>query len=204
MARPISWVPRLHEIRRSVANSVRSVYTREEIQQLFQVQSTVAKELMALLPTHRLGTSDVVEREALAAFLERVNDAEDVPVLLKQVKAEKAGTVRRKLRTMVRRDVPLASLDGLPDTLKLERGRMEIMFGTMDELLRTLTILALILQDDDEEFQRRYEPIRETEPDLDADLPARLEALLEERKAELAAQGGGVHDDHPCSGPSGT
>ncbi|MDQ1450390.1 MAG: hypothetical protein QOK38_256 [Acidobacteriaceae bacterium] len=35
MPRPISWLPRLHEIRRSVVNSVRSHYDRNDLERLF-------------------------------------------------------------------------------------------------------------------------------------------------------------------------
>lgn len=198
MARPISWLHRLHDIRRSVAESVRSVYTRHELQTLFQVQLSSAKELMALFPTYKLQNIHVVEREALLAFLERVQEAEDVPALLKQVKAEKASVVRTKLRNMVRRDIPEASLAGTPDTLKLERGKLQINFPTMDELLRTLVFLALIVQGDDlEEFIRLYEPVREKlEVDPDEGLAARLEAALEERRAEIATESNVRNDAH--------
>jgi hypothetical protein len=37
MPRPLSWLPRLHEIDRSVANSVRSHYDRRDIERLFEL-----------------------------------------------------------------------------------------------------------------------------------------------------------------------
>jgi hypothetical protein len=45
MPRPISWLTRLHEIRRAVASSVRSHYERKEIEALFQVQPRAAVTL---------------------------------------------------------------------------------------------------------------------------------------------------------------
>ena len=38
MPRPLSWLPRLHVIRRTVANSVRSHYDRRELETLFELQ----------------------------------------------------------------------------------------------------------------------------------------------------------------------
>ncbi len=45
MARPVSWLPRLHEIRRAVANSVRSHYDRHDLQNLFELQPRAAQKL---------------------------------------------------------------------------------------------------------------------------------------------------------------
>ena len=38
MPRPISWLPQLHAIERSVQNSVRSHYQRRDLEQLFSLQ----------------------------------------------------------------------------------------------------------------------------------------------------------------------
>ena len=42
MPRRLSWLPRLHEIRRSVGNSVRSHYDRRDLQTLFEFQPRAA------------------------------------------------------------------------------------------------------------------------------------------------------------------
>ena len=60
MPRPISWLPRLHEIRRSVFNSVRSHYDRNDLERVFEVQPRSAQLLLELLPTVRLGRSLLV------------------------------------------------------------------------------------------------------------------------------------------------
>ncbi len=71
MPRPVSWLPRLHEIRRSVDTSVRSHYDRHDLQRLFELQPRAAQKLIEMLPAVTVGTSRLVEREALASFLER-------------------------------------------------------------------------------------------------------------------------------------
>jgi hypothetical protein len=76
MPRPISWLPRLSAIRRSAENSVRSHYDRKDLERLFEVQPRSAQLLLELLPTIRLGRSLLVERAALAQFLERITVAE--------------------------------------------------------------------------------------------------------------------------------
>ena len=61
MPRPIIWLPRLHEIRRSVANSVRSHYDRRDIEALFELHPRTAQKLVKMLPTVRIGTSHLIE-----------------------------------------------------------------------------------------------------------------------------------------------
>jgi hypothetical protein len=158
MARTISWLPRLHKIRKTVGSSVRSHYTRADIEQLFELQPSTASALMRLLPVTPVGTANLVEREAVAGFLDRVRAAEDVPALFETIRQEKAGVSRRKIRFLKQRDLDPMSLYGIPDTLKLSRGHLEIDYGSMEELAKTLVTLALILQDDFEEFVRLYEP----------------------------------------------
>jgi hypothetical protein len=72
MPRPGSWLPRLHTISRSVANSVRSHYDRRDLEHLFELQPRAAQKLLEMLPTVEIGTSRLVDREVLAGFLDRV------------------------------------------------------------------------------------------------------------------------------------
>ncbi len=78
LPRPLSWLPRLHEIRRAVANSVRSHYGRHDLEALFELQPRAAQQLLGLLPTVQVGTSRLVEAEALRGFLDRIQTAPDV------------------------------------------------------------------------------------------------------------------------------
>ena len=158
MARPVSWLPRLREIRRSVAGSVRSHYQRKEIEQLFELQPRAASRLLEILPTVKVGTGYMVERDALGVFLDRVQEAEDVPALLDTIRAEKAGTSRRKIRHLVQRDYDPMNVFGIPNAMKLKRGRIEIDFATVEDLSSTLVTLARVLEDDLDEFVRLYEP----------------------------------------------
>jgi hypothetical protein len=158
MPRPISWLPRLHEITRSVANSVRSHYDRRDLEQLFELQPRAAQKLLELLPTVSVGTSRLVGREVLAGFLERVREAEDVSGLLEKIRQEKSKSSRRKVRNLVRRDFDPIDLDSLPESLALSRGRIEISFRTVEQLAQDLFKIAQLLTEDVEEFARRFEP----------------------------------------------
>ena len=73
MPRPVSWLPRLAEISRSVKNSVRSHYERKDIERLFQLQPRSAQALIqGIAPSAKVGQGYLLARADLQAFLERV------------------------------------------------------------------------------------------------------------------------------------
>jgi hypothetical protein len=158
MARPISWLPRLHEIRRSVVNSVRSHYDRNDLERLFEVQPRSAQLLLELLPTVRLGRSLLVEREALAHFLEQLTVADDVSGEIERIRSEKPGQVRRKLRYVVTDEVANATVSSLPSNVAVEPGRLEIRFNTLVELAESLHAVAQALDHDLDTCAQQWVP----------------------------------------------
>jgi hypothetical protein len=126
VARPISWLPRLDAIRQSVGASVRSHYD-SDIQRLFEIQTRSAQLLLEQLPTVRIGKSLLVERETLAAYLDRLASSEE------------PAPVRRKLRVLVQKD---ADVTGLPPNVNLQRGMLTLRFGTVEELAGSLMMLG--------------------------------------------------------------
>ncbi len=189
MPRPVSWLPRLHEIRRSVDSSVRSHYDRHDLQRLFELQPRAAQKLIEMLPAVTIGTSRLVEREALASFLERVQDAEDTSSLIEQLRQEKAAPSRRSLRTLVRHDAEPASLTIMPEGMSLDRGRLEISFRNLEQLAEGLVYLARLLDGDLDGFAQAYEP--EALPPAETDNATRevgaMFRELEQTEAEHAA-----------------
>lgn len=158
MPRPISWLPRLHRIARTVAGSVRSHYDRRDLEQLFELQPRAAQKLLEMLPTLQVGTSRLLEREALAAFLERVREAEDVAALFDALRTEKAQVSRRKPRSLVRRDLAPVSIASLPASITLRPGQMEVRFRTVVELAEAMYALARVLENEGDEFAKTFEP----------------------------------------------
>jgi len=187
MARPPSWLPRLHLIRRAVDNSVRSHYDRRDLEQLFELQARGAGKLLELLPTVQVGTSRLVEREALIAFLEGVREAGHIADYLNQVRSEKVGVSHRKLRSLVRRDIEPANICSLPETIALTRGRLEISFRSVEQLAEAMYFIARII--DQEEFADAYEPKRPASDFGDADEVRTMFADLE--RMEVAHQASG-------------
>jgi hypothetical protein len=162
MARTASWLPRLHEIRRSVENSVRSHYDRRDLELLFKLQRRQAGKLLDLLPTVAIGSSHLVEREALRKFLQMVSEAEDVTALFLRKRLEKEKVSYRRARSLVRRDLDPVGLSSLPDWIVLVRGRLAVDFKTTEQLAEGLLMLARILESDGDEFAATYEPKKST------------------------------------------
>jgi hypothetical protein len=182
MARAVSWLPRLHEIRRRVEGSARSHYERKEIETLFELQPRAAQMLVEMLPGVAVGRSRLVEREALVQFLERIRLAEDVPAEMDRIRTERAGVSRKKIRTMVRTDHPVTSLDALPSSVAFSRCRVEISFRTIEELAQAMYAVAQAIETDGDEMARLYEVEPEPVEDLGkGDLERMFEELREMR-----------------------
>ncbi len=158
LSRPISWLPRLHVTRRSVANSMRSHYDRHDLQQLFELQPRAAQNFFAMLPSVSVGRSLLVEREALIQFLDGVQEAENVPAYLETVRAQRAVRSRKAIRALVRTDLATPTATSLPECLTLAPGRLEIEFRTVEQMVEALYALARLLEADEEEFIRAYTP----------------------------------------------
>ena len=158
MPRAVSWLPRLHEISRTVQNSVRSHYDRGDLERLFELQPRAAGKLLEMLPTVQVGTSRLLDREVLLGFLGRVLEADDTPKLFEEIRRENAPVSRKKVRTLVRRDLSPVSLDVLPKSIALSRGRVELSFASVEQLAEDLFKLAQLLTENVEEFARAFEP----------------------------------------------
>lgn len=181
MARPLSWLPRLYEIRRSVSGSKRTHYDTVALEQLFQIQPRAAGKLMELLPqVGALGRSRLVERGALAKFLDDVNGADDPTAFYTQQRKTKKTVSRKIPRLLVRRDDDPPTIATLPASIKLQRGRMEVSFETPLQLMEAMYWLAQVV--DGEEFEGAYcvaQPAAAEDPEI---LRDREEFLRTERE----------------------
>jgi hypothetical protein len=157
MPRPVSWLPRLHEIRRAVASSVRSHYERKEIEVLFQVQPRAAQLLLEMLPTSVIGRSRLVERQTLADFLDRIHKADDPSAELDLIRAQGGKASHKKIRTLVRLDSEPLQLDSLPANIEFIPGQMTVSFRTIEDLAQAMYNLARVMESDGDELARRYE-----------------------------------------------
>ena len=157
MPRPLSWLPRLHLIEQSVANSVRSHYQRRDFERLFELQPRAAQLLMDALPTVGIGRSRLVEREHLLTFLRFIRQADNPAKALELARQERPAKSTRSLRDLVPHDFAPATWESLPCSLTLLPGQVLVKFGRVEDLAEALLALASLLDRDLEEFAERYE-----------------------------------------------
>ena len=158
MPRPVSWLPRLAEIRRSVKNSVRSHYERKDIERLFQLQPRSAQALIqGIAPSAKVGQGYLLARADLEAFLERVAEGNE-PASLLAPRSEPSP--RRRLRELVQVDHIPTTLDTAPGNITFRPGQLTIEFTSMEQLAGALLALAEILDNAQQfaAFEDRYVP----------------------------------------------
>ncbi len=182
MPRPITWLPRLTEIRRSVKHSARSHYERKDIERLFELQPRAAQALVqGISPSAKVGRSSLLARADLEAFLDRIHEGAD-PASLLSLPSEPVP--RRRLRDLVQVDRVPATLDEAPGNISLQPGELTISFSSMQELAGALLALAEILDNAEQFalFEDRF-VTRQTPPDRGSEDRATVEKMFAELEA---------------------
>lgn len=190
MAKPISWIGRLAEIRRTVENTVKTHYSRRDLEILFRVQKSAAANLMDLIQTDKLTNALLVPREALAKFLDEMAQDDSAgagSAVIVRRREEKLATSRKRPRKLNLCDIEWVDMDALPSSIRLEPGRLEIRFGSVYELVKSLWQIAVMLQSDIDRFVARYEPRKHREPDPAVD---EVKAMFQELEQMEAAHNG--------------
>jgi hypothetical protein len=183
--RPITWLPRLTEIRRSVKNSARSHYERKDIERLFELQPRAAQALVqGISPSAKVGRSFLLARADLEVFLDRIQEGANPASLLSH---RSEPVPRRSLRELVQVDRFSATLDEAPGNISLQPGELTITFSSMQELAGALLALAEILDNAEQfaAFEDRFVP-RPPENNHSAEDGAAVEKMFKE--LEVAEQ----------------
>lgn len=210
MPRPISWLPRVGELHRSVVNSVRSHYERCDLEQLFQLQPRAAQKLIEILPRTGVGSTLVVTKDHLGEFLDRVRKADDPGKLIEELRADPPPVTRQKMRATLRWDARIGMDGTLPRSVHLRRGRLEVGFRTVRDLAEGMWALAQLLRDRLDEFEDKYavdrldRPSEKAEPDPVVEEVQAMFAELE--RMEIARGAEAVHfpvpaHEMPADGP---
>jgi hypothetical protein len=164
---------RIDGIIHAVESSARSHYDRKDLTALFQLQRRAMFNLIQAIPKIQVGSSVLIDRTALLAFLERVRSADKPSAALVEARRERPARDRHKLRTYRRAEVA-SVVDELPAAITLGRGELNIKFGTLEELAYSLSALAEVLQHDLERFTGLYEPLQERSGEDKAQLATEL------------------------------
>jgi len=173
MGRRATWITRIDSIIHAVESSARSHYDTKDLTAMFQLQRRAMFNLLKALPKIPVGSSVLIDRTALLAFLERVRSADKPSAALVEARKGRPARDRHKLRTYRRTEVASA-VDDLPAAITLGRGELYIKFGTLDELAFSLSGLAEVLRNDLDWFASLYEPLKEQSEEAKARLAAEL------------------------------
>ncbi len=200
MSRPLTWLPRLHEIRREINQSVRSHYERKDLEPIFHLQHRAAHQLMQLLPCTKIGRSLIIERQALINFLDQIHETEDPATVVQSLRAATEAPKRRTLRNLVQKDNTPVTLETLPTSIVLSPGEATIRFVRMEDLAASLLALAQVLYSEDgfAAFERQYQTTN-NEPENSSRQEelndrARLEAELIVLERAYANQRSGISE----------
>lgn len=158
MARPISWLPRLAEIRRTVTNSKRDLYDSQALEKLFGMERRGVHNLVSVLPAVKVGASLVVERDVLSRFLEELSKAENPSAVY--TKKRRGKKPPRTSKLMVRRQLIVdGSLSSLPETVTLTPGKIDFRFGSTLELIESMAIFLGAVQNEEGAFTDKFVPV---------------------------------------------
>jgi hypothetical protein len=183
-------LPRLHEIRREINNSVRSHYERKDLEPIFHLQHRAAHQLIQLLPCTKIGRSLIIERQALINFLDKIHEAEDPASVLQSFRDAKEAPKRRTLRNLVQKDNSPVALETLPTSIVLSPGEPTIRFVKMEDLATSLLALAQVLYSEDgfaafeKQYQTTCDPPESSSRQEELNDRDRLEAELLEGRAD--------------------
>jgi len=157
------WLHRVEEIMRTLETSRLPVLDRFTIERLFQVSRRQAIRLMERFGGFQAGRTYLVERDDVVQYLVKL--ARDGSVdrarrrkerLWRGLQQEQAKARARAVRIPIPPQSGEAKLEGLPEGVTLEHGRLEVTFEEPVELLSKLVLLSQALANDYEQFERRY------------------------------------------------
>jgi hypothetical protein len=150
VTKPISWSYRLHEIQQRIAHSRLENWSRRDLENLFELKRAAAQNLMKTVGgVQVIGGTHFVERSALLAFLDLSIASDDLSATVQQQRLESGPKPRPKrlvfalpaeLRTLMAAD--------LPDSIRLEAGKLTIVGADGLAIVEQLYLLAQALQND--------------------------------------------------------
>ena len=160
MARPVKWSRDLHTIRDRATRSRTETWSRQDLEQLFNVGRASAQGLLrAIGGVATIAGAHFVDRAAVVGFLDAMIAAPAVePALQERLAAADPPPRRTTLRTSLPSDLRQAMIEDLPPNVTLSPGRLEITAPTAVAMLESLVTLALVMQNDLERFRTVIEP----------------------------------------------
>lgn len=160
-AKPL-WLLHIREIRSMLEEVSLPVIDRAVIQKVFGLGRRQAIELMHKLGAYQAGRTFLIERSRLVAELDKIiatgeYQQEEARREKLTVALARFQRTRRaeEVRIPVSADVFSSRMPKLPETVRLEPGRLEIEFSGSEDLLMKLFTLAQAAANDFDAFRER-------------------------------------------------
>ncbi len=141
----------------------RETLTRRDIENLFGVSKARAWQLLRQFGAKRTGNLLTIGRGALIQALEKIEagdtfqaEAERRENLYSTLRQARASRVRVRIAEPHGKERP--SIEGLPEGVRLDTGRIEIRFETAKEGIERLYALAKALMNDYDRYEELVEP----------------------------------------------
>lgn len=160
MARPAEWLQQVPAALEALEHITTPVIDRAMLEKLLGVHRRGAIRLMHHFGGYQAGRTFLIERPALLRQLQRVAAGE--PYYFETRRRERLGNqlaeirrdlVARKVTIATAPDLAQRELAGLPSTIRLASGRLEITCSDAQDLLRQLMELAQAITNDFEKFE---------------------------------------------------
>jgi hypothetical protein len=182
VAKTVPWEHRAEQLRNRVRDSEIETWTRKDIMQLFDVQSTAAKNILrAVGKVHKLGTSYFVERQDLLALLDKVLKRQSVTAEFRRNRLEFQRPLHQPIRVTLDERHRAMRTEDLPVNITLEPGHLSIRGRDRQEVLESLKLLILALDHDFEAVSSFLDYVEER-PESLSEMDALLRGLAKMRE----------------------
>jgi hypothetical protein len=182
VAKTVPWEHRAEQLRNRVRDSEIETWTRKDIMQLFDVQSTAAKNILrAVGKVHKLGTSYFVERQDLLALLDKVLKRQSVTAEFRRNRLKFQRPLHQPIRVTLDERHRAMRAEDLPANITLEPGHLSIRGRDRQEVLESLKLLILALDHDFEAVSSFLDYVEER-PESFSEMDALLRGLAKMRE----------------------
>lgn len=185
-----SWFPRIPLILQHLESSAQPVYTRAELQTLFQIGRSQAAALMQIAGGEVHGMEATVSRDNLRYYVTRCPEAD---AYLKET-ARQEALAKQLLQTSEEKRQRAATISATKPkdewtrwrdiaNVSFEAGMLRIAHSGQDDLMHTLWLMSKALANEPKEFARLCGEVEQVKP---AEMAVgRYEAISEAELAEM-------------------
>ena len=181
LPRPLKWSRDLHPIRERAQRSKTETWSRQDLENLFNVGRATAQTLMkAIGDVQSVGAAHFIDRASLLAFLDEMIAAESVDeAMRKRLLEAEAPPAPKSLRVPIPTGLRNVMLRELPDNIKISPGHLEITALTAVGMLESLVLLAQAMKNDLDQVKALVEPPKSSDAPSSAELQSFFRSVRE-------------------------